>query len=260
MEEQREGNGSVSVRRRRATPSPRFDEESFLTPVRQTERGIPRPLIRSIARSVDEESFSTPPRQRERVVRNIPPPVIREGALALMTPEHVERINTRHYLNRGVLPEDIPSFPSGRIQWAQERRAQYYAELAQDRAAQGHAAQDRRAGLQENIAPSEWSPHDPTTPSSSYKSPSPRITISQEHIDDGEMPRCAVCITDFEISEEVRPLHCHHFFHPTCISKWFKSERDALKQGTTCPICRRFQEDLLLAQPHNLWVINADSQ
>jgi hypothetical protein len=88
--------------------------------------------------------------------------------------EYVERINTRHYLNRGILPEDIPSFPSGRIQWEQQQRAQYYAELAQDRAAQD--------------------------------------------------------------------------------------------QGTTCPICRRFQvvppmfEDLLLAQPHNLWVINADSQ
>jgi hypothetical protein len=82
MEEQREGKRSLSVKRRRgATPSPRVDEESFLTrvrqtereesfltPLRQTERVIPRPLIRSRARSVDEESFSTPVRQRERVV------------------------------------------------------------------------------------------------------------------------------------------------------------------------------------------------
>jgi hypothetical protein len=74
MEEQREGNGSVSVRRRRgATPSPRFDEESFLTPVRQTEReesfltpvrqterGIPRPLIRSRARSVGNGDNNSP--------------------------------------------------------------------------------------------------------------------------------------------------------------------------------------------------------
>jgi len=66
-----------------------------------------------------------------------------------MAPEHVERINTRHYLRRGVLLEDIPSFPL-----AQDR-------AAQDHATKGHAAQDRRAGLQENIAPSEWYSHDP---------------------------------------------------------------------------------------------------
>jgi len=42
---------------------------------------------------------------------------------------------------------------------------------------------------------------------------------------------CAVCMADFEISEDLRSLHCSHHFHKECIDKW-------LGVATTCPVCK----------------------
>jgi len=42
---------------------------------------------------------------------------------------------------------------------------------------------------------------------------------------------CAVCMADFETSEELRSLHCTHHFHKDCIDKW-------LGVATTCPVCK----------------------
>lgn len=44
--------------------------------------------------------------------------------------------------------------------------------------------------------------------------------------------QCSVCLTDFELQEEVIILpNCSHIFHPTCITNW-------LKLHDSCPICR----------------------
>jgi len=42
---------------------------------------------------------------------------------------------------------------------------------------------------------------------------------------------CAVCMADFQISEDLRSLHCSHHFHKECIDKW-------LGVATTCPVCK----------------------
>jgi hypothetical protein len=42
---------------------------------------------------------------------------------------------------------------------------------------------------------------------------------------------CAVCMADFEISEDLRSLHCTHHFHKECIDKW-------LGVAKTCPVCK----------------------
>lgn len=44
--------------------------------------------------------------------------------------------------------------------------------------------------------------------------------------------QCSVCLTDFELQEEVIKLpNCSHIFHPPCITNW-------LKLHDSCPICR----------------------
>ncbi|XP_072956990.1 brassinosteroid-responsive RING protein 1-like [Typha angustifolia] len=44
---------------------------------------------------------------------------------------------------------------------------------------------------------------------------------------------CAVCLSDFERSEEVRRLsNCRHVFHRGCLDRWIGHEQ------RTCPLCR----------------------
>lgn len=43
---------------------------------------------------------------------------------------------------------------------------------------------------------------------------------------------CAVCLSDFQLGETLRPLPCGHVFHRSCIDKWL------LRNGV-CPLCMR---------------------
>lgn len=50
--------------------------------------------------------------------------------------------------------------------------------------------------------------------------------------DEGNDPECAVCLSVFEESEELRQLpNCKHSFHASCIDMWLYSHMD-------CPLCR----------------------
>jgi len=70
--------------------------------------------------------------------------------------------------------------------------------------------------------------------------PVPRGLKSMDHLpttvyEGQELPSnqtsCAVCMAEFETSEELRSLHCTHHFHKECIDKW-------LGVATTCPVCK----------------------
>lgn len=41
---------------------------------------------------------------------------------------------------------------------------------------------------------------------------------------------CAVCLSEFEWGDTLRPLPCKHYFHRHCIDKW-------LKKNKVCPLC-----------------------
>ncbi|KAJ5727717.1 hypothetical protein N7493_005537 [Penicillium malachiteum] len=51
------------------------------------------------------------------------------------------------------------------------------------------------------------------------------------HVQDGE--RCLICLSDYEVAEEVRELvKCKHLFHKDCIDQWLTTGRNS------CPLCR----------------------
>lgn len=44
---------------------------------------------------------------------------------------------------------------------------------------------------------------------------------------------CAVCLNEFERSDEIRELtNCSHIFHKNCLDKWLEHDQK------TCPLCR----------------------
>jgi len=71
--------------------------------------------------------------------------------------------------------------------------------------------------------------------------PVPRGLLSCDHLtsvvyEGQELPAnqttCAVCIAEFEVTEELRGLSCTHHFHKECIDKW-------LGVSPSCPVCKR---------------------
>ncbi|CAM0148122.1 unnamed protein product [Urochloa decumbens] len=49
--------------------------------------------------------------------------------------------------------------------------------------------------------------------------------------DDAAAARCAICIEDFEVGDELSVMPCAHGFHKGCIAKW-------LERSRLCPCCR----------------------
>jgi len=43
--------------------------------------------------------------------------------------------------------------------------------------------------------------------------------------------QCKVCLSNFEVGDDVRQLDCNHSFHVACIDEWFK-------HGGGCPTCK----------------------
>ncbi|XP_065071934.1 RING finger protein 24-like [Rhopilema esculentum] len=53
---------------------------------------------------------------------------------------------------------------------------------------------------------------------------------------------CAVCLEEFEVSENINVCPCTHGYHAQCLHNW-------LQVKNMCPIC---QSDLLFAQGENM--------
>jgi len=229
MEGQRGGRSTTN-------PSPNnIDEGLISTPV---------PQLGSPNNDVEAEP-STPARQTAAVPPpRVPPPCIHPRDLARMSRQHVDRIHRDYYRRHGVPSEEIPR-DAYQFHRAGYHRAQFLQAL-QDRRAEANRSPNRvNASIQWSPITAERVVHSRERRISNNISerererPSPRITISEVHMDDdGTAPCCVVCHEYFEISEEVRPLlQCKHFFHPHCIHRWFAHQR-AASIKTNCPICR----------------------
>eukprot|EP00826_Nyctotherus_ovalis_P033878 TRINITY_DN2765_c0_g1_i4.p1 TRINITY_DN2765_c0_g1~~TRINITY_DN2765_c0_g1_i4.p1 ORF type:complete len:372 (+),score=87.65 TRINITY_DN2765_c0_g1_i4:220-1335(+) len=64
----------------------------------------------------------------------------------------------------------------------------------------------------------------------------PVFKVEEKHCKKGEdgkveVPNCAICCNDINLSEKAQLLPCGHMFHPDCIKPWFM-------EHNTCPICR----------------------
>lgn len=55
-----------------------------------------------------------------------------------------------------------------------------------------------------------------------------RRTSSTEE-DDSE--KCTICLSQFEVENDVRRLPCMHLFHMDCVDQWLVTNKH-------CPICR----------------------
>lgn len=64
---------------------------------------------------------------------------------------------------------------------------------------------------------------------------SPLITNVPRYVEsvcEGEIPVCAICLSEINVGDKIAILPCHHVFNLGCIQQWFNQNK------TTCPICR----------------------
>nr|GEX84749.1 RING-H2 finger protein ATL80 [Tanacetum cinerariifolium] len=57
----------------------------------------------------------------------------------------------------------------------------------------------------------------------------PRLTWSAGH--QSSSVECAICLSEYQESDELRVLPCQHVYHLTCVDTWFDSH-------SSCPTCR----------------------
>lgn len=55
------------------------------------------------------------------------------------------------------------------------------------------------------------------------------LPLVEIQVTDGQ--GCAICLSEYELGEEVKQLQCEHKFHEDCLKEW-SNEHD------TCPLCR----------------------
>uniref|UniRef100_A0A182K899 RING-type E3 ubiquitin transferase n=2 Tax=Pyretophorus TaxID=44537 RepID=A0A182K899_9DIPT len=56
-----------------------------------------------------------------------------------------------------------------------------------------------------------------------------RLRRASETDEDSE--KCTICLSQFEIDNDVRRLPCMHLFHKDCVDQWLVTNKH-------CPICR----------------------
>lgn len=58
-------------------------------------------------------------------------------------------------------------------------------------------------------------------------------TIDENNLDNYKEISCNICLSDYELREEILRLPCNHCFHKECISNWLQ------KENVKCPMCRK---------------------
>lgn len=66
-----------------------------------------------------------------------------------------------------------------------------------------------------------------------------------------EDPTCAICLSEYEINEDLRFLPCKHHFHAECIDKWLTTNK-------ACPFCKLDIDDLQHSRNFGRDVVNED--
>lgn len=54
---------------------------------------------------------------------------------------------------------------------------------------------------------------------------------SDTDLDEDNTEKCTICLSQFELDNEVRRLPCMHLFHTCCVDQWLVTNKH-------CPICR----------------------
>jgi hypothetical protein len=66
---------------------------------------------------------------------------------------------------------------------------------------------------------------------------------------------CAICLTEFDKSEQVCELPCDHIFHDACIRDWFMKAK-----SPACPLCRNILHSGLSAEEITAPVANQEGE
>ncbi|XP_076928750.1 E3 ubiquitin-protein ligase At1g63170-like isoform X2 [Bidens hawaiensis] len=72
----------------------------------------------------------------------------------------------------------------------------------------------------------------------------------KEHVISGEDAVCCICLAKYANNDELRELHCSHFFHKNCVDKW-------LKINASCPLCKSLVGEIGLSPQTEITVSNA---
>ena len=59
----------------------------------------------------------------------------------------------------------------------------------------------------------------------------PSSTITEKKEGEGENNNCIICLSNFDIGDNVTSLPCLHMFHTECIKSWLQSKNH-------CPVCK----------------------
>ena len=74
----------------------------------------------------------------------------------------------------------------------------------------------------------------------------PPVPAGEEEEEEEEGDKCTICLSEFEVDEDVRRLPCFHLFHVECVDQW-------LGQNKRCPICRYSFFPLFISRDKSFW-------